>query len=263
MESLRRYALVYREFLSTCLSEATSYRAHFLLLIGMELVFWATTLATIDFLYAHVERVGIWNRPQFLFFTCFALTVNHLHMTFVSEGFWIFGENLKKGDLDYDLLKPLHLFLTVFFRRSRPACMLLLPVPWIAMTYFGLQAGLPLWAWVVLPGLVLASFLLMVSFEILLASSMFVTLDGTGINFLRMQLQSVSRWPDFIYAELPRRFFSFVLPVLLISNAPVRFLFDPTDSLGLLLLLPLTGILFWIDDRVWRWFLARYQSASS
>jgi ABC-2 type transport system permease protein len=67
MPRLGHYLRVYREFLATCFAEATSYRAHFVLLILMELVFYATSLASVDMLYLHVERVGVWNRPQFLF----------------------------------------------------------------------------------------------------------------------------------------------------------------------------------------------------
>lgn len=263
MRRLRHYARVYREFVATCFAESMSYRAHFVLLIVMELIFYATSLASVDLLYLHVSRVGLWNRAQFMFFVAYMLSVDQLHMTFVSEGFWTLAENIRTGQLDYDLLRPLSLHFTVFFRHVRPASLLLLPVTWGLVIHYGRAAGLPGWGWVALPCLQALSFAVLVAFEVLLATTMFVTVEGTGINFLRMQLQTVSRWPDFVYSPWPRRLFTFVVPVLVVGNAPVRWLFDLRDSSLLLLLFPILGGLVVANRLAWRRALAGYSSASS
>jgi ABC-2 type transport system permease protein len=263
MHRIWHYLKVYREFVFTSFAEAMTYRVHFVLLVLMELFFYAISLASVDILFDHVARVGVWNREQFLFFVCFMLSVDQLHMTFVSTGFWELSEKIRTGGLDYDLLRPLNLLFTVFFRHLRPACLLVLPVSWMLLIYFGIQARLPLWGWVILPGLILLSFLTMCAVEILLATGMFLTVEGNGLNFLRMQLQEVSRWPDFIYSTGPRRFFTFLVPVLMIGSAPVKALFDPSDTL-LLLWMPvlLVGLLL-ANKLLWRWALRGYESASS
>lgn len=259
----RHYGGVYRQFLATSVTQATSFRAHFVLLLVMELIFYATTLASIDILYDHVSHVGVWNREQFLFFVSYMLALDQLHMTFVSEGFWRLSLKIRQGDLDFDLLKPLSLFFTVFFRYVRAGTFLLLPVTWALVAWYGVAAGLPGWAWLALPPLLLLSFALLVALEVLLATAMFVTVDGTGINFLRMQFQTLSRWPDFVYSPWPRRVFTFLVPVLAIGNAPVRFLFDPRDSLLLLALVPMLGIVLAANAWLWRRALDGYSSASS
>lgn len=263
MRRLLHYLRVYREFLVTSFVEATSYRAHFVLLVFMELVFYAISLASVDIVFQHVARVGVWNREQFLFFVSFMLSVDQLHMTFVSSGFWELSEKIRTGGLDYDLLRPLNLLFTVFFRHLRAACVLVLPVSWGLLAYFGYQAGLRLWGWLLLPFLLLLSFALMCAIEFLISTIMFFTVAGTGLNFMRMQLQELARWPDFIYAAGPRRLFTFGIPVLLIGSAPVRFLFDPAESL-LLLALPVTlAVLVVANHFAWRFALRRYHSASS
>lgn len=258
-----RYAAVYAQFVANNLAAATHFRAHFVLMIVMELTFYATALASVDFVYGHVGRIGVWDRNQFLFFLSYLLAIDQAHMGLVSESFWQLGFDIRTGMLDFKLMRPLSLFFTVFFRHLRPSSFLLFPVIWSLVVYFGVRAGLPWWAWLALPPLAVFSFAFQVAFEILLSTTMFVTVSSTGINFLRMQLQGLSRWPDFVYAGLPRRVFTVFLPVLLIGSAPVRLLFDPADSGLLLLMVPLFGLILWLNRVLWRAALRRYDSASS
>ena len=263
LSRIRHYLAVYREFVSNSFSEAMSYRTHFVLLIVMDLCFYASTVLSVDFLYDHVARIGVWEREQFLFFVAFMLAVDHLHMTFVSENFWVFSFDLKTGVLDFTLLKPLGAIFTIFFRYVRPASLLNIFVPWGLLIHFGRAAGLPAWGWVALPFLVVLALTLLVSLEILLCMSMFWLVEAVGINFLRMQLQQVSRWPDFVYRHLAQKFFTVVFPILLIGSAPVRFLFDPTDYRMLLGAFAAIGITWVLIRWFFRLGLRAYESASS
>jgi len=261
--TLKKYALIYREFFATCLAEATSYRLHFVLLIVMDLLFYATTLTTVDFIYQHVSAVGSWDRHQFLFFLAFLLTVDQLHMTFVSESFWVLSASIRNGDLDYLLIKPVNLYFLIFLRHIRPASMLLCSVTFFLLWHYGVLAGLSTIQFMLLPLLLFLALLLLVSIEIFISASMFWLVEGTGVNFLRMQLQQVSRWPDFVFYGLPRRFFTFVIPVLLIGNAPVQFLFSPFDYHSLVFMIVLIGIFWIMIERTWNKALMQYESASS
>jgi ABC-2 type transport system permease protein len=92
---------------------------------------------------------------------------------------------------------------------------------------------------------------------------MFWIVESRGINFLRLHLQTVARWPDFVYQHYFKKFFTFVAPILLVASAPVHFLINPlkwhllgTGVLALLVTLILIKI-------TWRWGFERYESASS
>jgi ABC-2 type transport system permease protein len=260
---LRRYALVYREFLSTSVTEATSYRLHFVLLVAMDLFFYGSTLWSVGFIFDHVDAIGPWGRSQVLLFMSFMLAVDHLHMTFVSENFWIFSFELKAGKLDFVLIRPLGALFSVFFRHVRVASLCNIVVPWACIVHFGRQAGLSPLAWALLPPLVLLALTLLVSLEILLSMSMFWLVESMGINFLRMQLQQVARWPDVAYRHAAQRLFTFVFPVLLVGSAPVRFLLDPMDH-GHLLGMVAAILASWIAiAALWRVGLRAYESASS
>lgn len=262
MKRLRHYAGIYRLFVSNCFAAAMSYRVHFVMLIVMDLLFYASLLGSVDFLFAHLSHIGPWQRPQFMFFMAFMIAVEHLHMTFVSENFWEFSYDVRMGRLDFILLKPVGGLFIIFFRSMRPGTLLNGLFPWFWLLYFGRQLGLGPWQWLALPPLVLLGLALLTSVEILISMSMFWIVESLGVNFLRMQLQQVSRWPDFVYQYFARKVFSYVVPVLLVGSAPLRWLLAG-DAGGLAKMLGLLGLSWILIGYFWRKGLASYESASS
>lgn len=263
ISTVRHYAAIYANFLSTSFAEASTYRMHFVLLILMDLVFYASVLLTVSFLYEHVALIGSWEREDFLFFLSFMLAVDHLHMTFISENFWRFSADVRLGNLDFVLLRPTNPLFTIFLRNMRPGSLVLIPVPWALVIYYGIQAGLAPSAWLLLPLVLFFSFLFLVCFEVLISMGSLWLVESQGINFVRMQFQSVARWPDFVYLPLFRRIFTFIFPVLLIGSAPVKFLFNHQEWEGLVLMALLFFVEMLLIAILWRMGLRRYESASS
>ena len=260
---IKHYFNVYQGFVITCFIESMNFRLHFVLLILMDLLFYISALASILIIYNHVETIGVWNREQLLFFVAFMLGINQLTMTFVSESYWRFPELIRSGDLDFILLKPIGAVFSVFFRYLRPGSLLNMIFTWGVITYYGLRLNLSVFAWCALPFLLLLGFLLQNAIEMVISCSMFWMLEGSGVNFVRMEMQQLARWPDFIYNKIVSRILMTVLPILLIGSAPVRFLFNINDWI------PFMGmglgiLLFWgILSFIWQLGLASYESASS
>jgi len=260
---IKKYGKVYLEFISHCFSEAMSYRLHFVLLIIMDLMFYISLLGSVDFIFRHVSTIGPWGRTEFMFFISFIIAIDHLHMTFISESFWNLSSDIRTGKLDFVLLKPIGSLFQIFFRFIRPATLVNIFVPWSLIIYYGSQLDLSIIAWFSLPFLVLLGLTLLTSIEILISMSMFWTIESFGINFLRMQLQQLSRWPDFVYQFYARKFFSLVIPVLLIGSAPVKFLLDQSHWQLLLLMLFITLVCWLLIGFFWKRGLRFYESASS
>ncbi|HET9239304.1 MAG TPA: ABC-2 family transporter protein [Oligoflexus sp.] len=264
MHGLMRYWGVYREFLANAFAEASSYRLHFVLLIVMDQLFYFSSLGSVSFIFDHVNAIGPWERDEFMFFTAFMLAVDHLHMTFISESFWNFSFDLRTGRLDFVLLRPLNTIFSIFFRYIRPATMINFVTPWAFLIHFGRAVDLGVGQWVSVPFLVVASLVFLVSIEILISMLMFWTVEAFGINFLRMQLQNISRWPDFVYRGVARRFFTLVIPVLLVGSAPVKAVLNPEEDASGLLWMLIGLVLIWVAIRfVWKLGLRSYESASS
>jgi len=257
------YLRVYKEFLRTSFAEATSYRLHFVLLIVMDNIFYLTSLLGVSFIFDHIHNIGPWDRAEFMFFIAFMLAVDHLHMTFVSENFWEFSYGIRIGVLDFILLKPLNAIFTIFFRLIRPATMFNFFIPLGTLIYFGLQLHLSVYSWLLVPFMLLLALTLQTSLEILMSMSMFWLVQADAVNFMRMQFQSLSRWPDFIYRYYARKFFTLAFPLLLIGSVPVKILLNLTEwklASCSLLAIAVTWLLIAIT---WRRGLRSYESASS
>lgn len=263
MSVVRHYASVYKEFVSTCITEATSYRVHFVMLILIDLAFYLSSLATVDFIFDYVDMIGPWNRLQFMFFISFMLAVDQIHMCFISEGFWSFSVDIKRGMLDFTLVKPIGGIFISFFRYIRPSSMVNIFFTSGLLVYFGSQLNLGVLTWFSIPFMILLGLALLVSLEILFTMSMFWVVESRGINFIRMQFQNLSRWPDFIYKFYARKFFTLVVPILLIGSAPVKFLLNMNHWASLAYMIVSTIVVWWLIGYFWRRGLAQYESASS
>ena len=263
LEQLKHYFYVYRKFVSTSIAVNTSFRTSFVLLIVMDFITFLTTIYSIDFIYNHIETIGPWGRNELLFFALFMLTIDNLHMILFSESFWALSFDIKSGALDFTILKPMNTIFSVFFRYFRPSSCVLTPLYLFYLIKYGNLVGLGAIDWLLLPLFIFGGLTILVLIEFCFCSAMFWVTEGIGINFLRLQLQQLSRWPNFIYAPLARKFLTIAVPITLIGSAPVHFLLDK-NKYQLLLLMPIMIlILTVILNYVWSKGLRRYDSASS
>jgi ABC-2 type transport system permease protein len=260
---MKTYFEVYKKFFITSLAEASSFRTSFILIILMDIIFYLTTLSTVSFIYDHVSTIGPWNKDQLMFFIAFMLTMDHLHMTIVSENFWELSVKIRTGTLDFDLLRPLSSIFSVFFRYVRTSSLVNTPLVWGMLIYFGNKLNLTWAQWAVTPPLIILGFSLFVIIEFCLSVAMFWTIEGWGINFLRMQLQQLARWPHFIYSYFPRKILTLCLPILLVGSGPVNFIYDFSNThllMGALVALAVSALFL---KYLWAFALTKYDSPSS
>ncbi len=262
-QAFSQYWGVYKHFFKTCVAEATSYRLNFTLLILMDILFYFTSLQSVSFIYDHVEQIGPWNKPQLMFFISYMLTLDQIHMTFVSGNFWMLSHEIRTGGLDFILLKPLNSVFSVFFRHIRVSSLVNFITVWVILYYYGSQIPLSFVDWLLVPLFILLSLALLVLMEICLITSTFWLTEGWGINFLRMQFQQMARWPYFVFSGYTQKFFLVAAPILLIGSSPVQYLYDKS-KINWLLALILAITFFWFLHRIlWKIGLRKYDSASS
>lgn len=228
----------------------------------MDVLFYLSTLFTVDFLFHYVEEIGIWNRDQFLFFTAVVLLIDSIHMTFISENFWQLSHYIRLGQLDFILLRPVNFLFSIFFRYIRPASLVSIILGLSLVVYFSKPLNLNVMGLLSLMILVFIGLFLLIFLEIILSMLMFFTKETKGINFLRLQFQQVSRWPDFIYHSVFKRFFTFMFPILLVTNAPVKMMIS-FDFLLLFKLLLATIVAMYVSWYLFLFSVRFYESASS
>ena len=258
---IKKYSRIYLHFLKTSIAEVTSYRLHFVLLITMDILFFVTTLFTVDFLFSYLSNIGPWNREQFLFFTSVVLLIDSIHMTFISENFWQLSHYIRLGQLDYILLRPVNFLFSIFFRYIRPASIISIFIGIFLVIYFARPLNLTIVDLTMLSLYIILGLGLLIFLEISLSMLMFFTKETKGINFLRLQFQQVSRWPDFIYHSLFKRFFTIFFPILLVTNSPVNLILYKNYSVLLFFIIALliSIIVAW---KLFLFSVKYYESAS-
>jgi len=238
-----------------------SFRFNFSLQVLMNLCFMGTFFFTANFIFNHIESIGFWNKHQFFFFLAFAFAVDQIHYLIFSHNFWQFSEDVRLGRFDFHLLKPISSLMIVFTREvAIPALLTIILSLWL-LVYFGMQLNLPSTSWFFLPVGLFVSLFFLVGIEILISMFNFITVEGSGINQVRLQLQHFCRWPDFIYKN-PMRFI--LIPLLLITSCPVRFLLQPTIYWSwFVIMIGGTFILWTMIYKIWSKVICVYESPSS
>jgi ABC-2 type transport system permease protein len=98
----------------------------------------------------------------------------------------------------------------------------------------------------------------------MLASISFWTVRAQGIVYGYYNLFNIARLPDEAFKGAFKAVFTFALPVLLVSNVPVRVLAEKITSPKMWLVLIGLGLVWAaISEWFWRKSLRRYTSAST
>jgi ABC-2 type transport system permease protein len=215
-------------------------------------------------MYRHTSHLGNWTKDQWFFFLSCILVIDQWHMTFVSQNFWMLPQFIKNGQFDFILLRPVSSLFISFFRHIRVASFLNIFLTIPAVLYFGSKVGLQWPQFLLLIFPLFLGFLLLIQIEQILMCWIFWLIEGWGLNFLRMELQRLTRWPESIFPKWPRKIFTFVVPILLVSNAPVGLFLGSENGIILFLGLMLAnGCAFFVLKKLWKFSLYRYESASS
>ena len=112
--------------------------------------------------------------------------------------------------------------------------------------------------------LCVAGVLMHYSLMFLLASISFWTVRAQGMVWGYYNLFQIARMPDDAFRGLFKALFTFAIPMLLVSNVPVRVLVNMGSwGFPLALLLGMSIVCFLLSEWGWRASLRHYTSASS
>jgi ABC-2 type transport system permease protein len=174
-------------------------------------------------------------------------------------------EHVRKGTLDFVLLKPVDAQLLVSLAKIEP---------WRSIDLFGaaaifLYAFRQLGHWPPLPDLLLAAgmlaaaILVMYSIAILVVSIAFFAVRVDNLLYLFQSIFDVARWPVSIFRGALAILFTYVLPLALMTTYPALALLGkltPATTIG-----ALAGTIAFaaFARTIWRLSIRRYTSASS
>jgi len=263
---LKRYLNIYAALWKNSVVREMGFKTNFLLWIVVELLWFALQLCFITVIYQHTDHIGDWTKWQVVMLIGASHFIQQVFQAFFLSNCVQISEYIRTGKLDFMLLLPVNTRFIVSLRQvdlggfvnatSAVAVMLYAAnqmhvVPTVAQLF-----GFALFA--------VIGISIHYSLMLLLATTSFWTVRAQGIVWGYYSLFNIARLPDAAFTGFFKIFFTFAIPMLLVSNVPVKVLISKLDSpLQMLLLLAMGVLCFLVSELGWRFSMRHYTSASS
>jgi ABC-2 type transport system permease protein len=264
--NLKRYLAIYAVLWKTSVTREMSFKGNFLLWIFVELLWFALQLSFVGVVFSQTNSVGSWSQWQMVLLVGASNFIQQVYQAFFLVNCTNLSELVRTGKMDFLLLLPINTRFIVSLRQVdlggfvnalfavavmlfaagklnlHPSC--------AQLAGFGALCGVGI--------------LIHYSLMFMLAAISFWTVRAQGIVYGYYNLFNIARMPDEAFRGAFKAVFTFALPVLLVSNVPVRVLADKLVSLeGVLALLGLGILWALISEWFWKISVRRYTSASS
>jgi ABC-2 type transport system permease protein len=243
------------------------FKTNFLLWIFVEFLWFGLQLSFIAVLYLHTDHIGTWSKWQVVMLIGASHFIQQIFQAFFLINCTNLSELVRTGKLDFLLLLPVNSRFVISLRQVDlgafvNATSALTVIAYAAHQMHFVPTIFEIAAFFLL---CLAGIAIHYSLMFLLASISFWTVRAQGIVWGYYNLFNIARLPDEAFQRGAfKAFFTFVLPMLLVSNVPVRVLIHKIGSPApLLTLLGMSVACFLVSEWGWRASLRRYTSASS
>jgi viologen exporter family transport system permease protein len=266
---MARYLRLWLALARFSLAREMAFRLNFVVKVFVEILWLSILLLFYRMLFTQTSNVADWSQGEYLFFVGCYFTFQGLIEALVLENCNQFADLVRTGDLDFYLLQPIDEQFLVSFRVFDWSC-----VPNVLMGIGVIFYGLYTLDWNVEP-LRVPLFLLMMVCGAGLAYGFLLLLTSMSVWLVRNQslfemwwlFSTLMRYPREIFngpwAFWVAAFFSFVVPVMLVTNVPARIMVKALEPLPAIYTAAATVIVLWVSRRLFRAAMRRYRSASS
>ena len=264
--AIRHYLSLYAALWQNSVTRELGFKANFLMWIGVEGLWFGLQLSFIGVLYLHTENIGSWTKWQVVALVGTSHLIQQLFTAIFLTNLTALSEHIRTGKLDFMLLLPVNTRFLVSFRQvdlggfvnaAGALCVIGYALHRLNYTPSVVQV-------VGFFALILVGIVIHYSLMLMLSASSFWTVRAQGIVWGYYNLFNIARLPDEAFRGAFKAVFTFALPMLLVSNVPVKLLVDRLGSpLEIVLLVALAALIFGASELIWRTALKRYTSASS
>lgn len=262
---MRRYLGLLRVQAKAALLLALQYRLDFFLEVGMALLWSGTALVPLYVLFSMRDGVRGWSAEEMLVVVGFFTLLKGFLASVIQPSLSQAVEHIRKGTLDFLLLKPAD-------------AQFLLSTSKLELAHLAdVLAGIGIIAWALshLPGrttwsgfglatlLLLCALAILYAIWILVVSLAFRVVKIDNMNVLIVSLFEAARWPSTIFRGALALFFTFVIPLALLTTYPSLALLGKADATHLGTAVGVALLLLSVSRLVWTRAIRSYAGASS
>jgi ABC-2 type transport system permease protein len=264
--NFRRYLTIYAALWKNSVAREMSFKGNFILWIIVELLWFGLQLSFVSVVYSQTDSVGTWTKWQMVLLVGASNFIQQIYQAFFLTNCTGLSELVRTGKMDFLLALPVNTRFIVSTRQVDLGAFVNALFAVCVMVFSAIKLSLhPTAAQLIgFAALCVVGIFIHYSLMFILATICFWTVRAQGIVWGYYNLFNIARMPDEAFKGTFKAVFTFALPVLLVSNVPVRVLADKISSPeSWLLLLGLGVIWTLISEWFWRFSLNRYTSAST
>jgi len=241
------------------------FRGDFFVWSLVELFWMSVNLLLVAVIYRHTTTVAGWSKYEMMLLVGTSLMIQRLLMGFFWSSIFEIGRNVRTGNFDFFLAQPGNIMFMATTRKLDPDGLVNSVLAAGVVVYAARQLGLhpspldiALYAGLVACGLVIHYSILVLSI-----SPVFWLTSAQGVEGGYFTLTEFSRLPREAFKGVTSFLFVWLLPVVVVSNAPARVLLHGFEPRWALWLLGLAAAWLALAVLVFHRGLRRYASASS
>ena len=264
--NLRRYLAIYATLWRNSVAREMSFKGNFILWIIVELLWFGLQLTFVSVIYSQTKMVGTWTQWEMVMLIGASNFIQQVFQAFFLTNCTGLSELVRTGKMDFLLALPINTRFLISLRVVDLGAFINAAFGLCVLVYAAHKAEVHP-TFVQLCGfsaLCIVGILIHYSLMFILATISFWTVRAQGIVWGYYNLFNIARMPDEAFKGAFKAVFTFALPVLLVSNVPVRVLAHKISSpWSWLLLLGVGAMWAVISEGFWRYSIRRYTSASS
>ncbi|WP_414663188.1 ABC-2 family transporter protein [Horticoccus sp. 23ND18S-11] len=241
------------------------FRGDFLVWSLVEFFWMSVNLLLISVIYEHTSTIAGWNKYEMMLLVGTSMLIQRFLMGFFWSSIFEMGRNVRSGNFDFFLAQPGNVMFMATTRKLDPDGLINSLVAGAVVVYAAheLKLSPSVLDVVAYFGLVGAGLVIHYSILILSISAVFWLTSAQGVEGGYFTLTEFSRLPRQAFKGVSEFLFVWMLPVVVVSNAPARTLLHGFDPLWTLWLFGLAAAWFALAVFVFNRGLRRYASASS
>ncbi len=263
--TLAHYARIWFTSARYSIIRTLMFRGDFFIWALVELFWMAVNLLMVSVIYAHTETVAGWTKYEMMLLVGTSMLIQRFLMGFFWSSIFEMGRNIRSGHFDFFLAQPGNVMFLATTRKLDPDGLINSFVAAGVVIYSAHQLGLH-------PGLAdIALYALLVGCGVIIHYSMLVLCitpafwitSAQGIEGSYFTLSEFSRLPREAFRGAANIAFVWILPMVLVSNAPASTLLHGFDLRLVGWLIGITVLWFGFAVFFFHRGLRRYSSASS
>ncbi len=264
LTKITRYWIYWQRIAQNSLQEAYVNRATNLLFMLGKIVRLTFSLLFLLAIKNNLQLFGSYTTNQLLIFFLTYQLIDVIAQA-VFRGVYAFTTKIRRGEFDFDLLKPINpLFQSLMGSPDINDVIFLIPT-FGTVIYLINQANLDLTFTNIVLYLVLLGngLLIATALHICILAFGILTMEVDGLTWLYRDFTFLGQLPVDAYKQPVRGLLSFIIPIGLMITIPARQLLGLSNPLNLLAFCTIGIIIFISSLQLWQVALKKYSSASS